>query len=196
MLEQRVIPVRRRVELEARTRVAIQAAVHAVGARRFAEPQRDDERDRRGRAGERLVERAAGLAQREVECRALHAPAAVVAVDLEVGSAGREQVDLVEMAREGVEGPGAGQRQHRPVVLLSRLRLGVVDDVLAQALVAGAVQVKDRRAALELLAEAPAEALQLVVLDLEGKVCDALVGAHPAPQCTHSRRPASHHVAS
>jgi hypothetical protein len=73
---------------------------------------------------------------------------------------------------------------------------GLVDDVLTDALVAGAVQVEDRRAALELLAEAPAEGLQLVALDLEGKVGDALVGAHPAAECTHRRRPASHHVAS
>jgi hypothetical protein len=147
-------------------------------------------------APQHLVERAPGLAQREVERRALHAPAAVVAEDLEVGSAGREQVDFVEMARERVERPGAGELQDRPEILLGALRLRVVDDVLALALVAGAVQVEDRRAALERLAEAPAEALQLIALDLQGKVRDALVGAHPAPQCTHHRRPASHHVPS
>jgi hypothetical protein len=71
-----------------------------------------------------------------------------------------------------------------------------VADVLAQPLVAAAAQVEDRRAALELLAPAPRQALQLVALDLEGKVGDALVGAHPAPQCTHRRRPDRDHVAS
>jgi hypothetical protein len=61
---------------------------------------------------------------------------------------------------------------------------------------AGAVQMEDRRAALELLAEAPAEARQLVALDLEGKVRNALVSGHSAPQCTRSRRRASDYVAS
>jgi hypothetical protein len=71
-----------------------------------------------------------------------------------------------------------------------------VADVLAQSLLAAAAEMEDRRAALELLAPAPAEALQLVALDLEGEVGDAIVGAHPAGQCTHRRRPARDHVAS
>jgi hypothetical protein len=55
----------------------------------------------------------------------------------------------------------------------------VVDDVLAQTLVTAALHVDDRREAVEFRSlGVELEPLELVALDLEGKVLDLVVAAH------------------
>ena len=64
------------------------------------------------------------------------------------------------MLREAVEGPVAGQRQHRAVLLLGELR-AVVRDVLAGALLAAAAQadqVVRRSKPLDTVRESPSSA--------------------------------------
>ena len=65
-------------------------------------------------------------------------------------SARGEEVEAADVLGELAEGPLAGQRERRAAVLLLAVLLGVVGDVLAQALLAGPAQVERRRAAEEL----------------------------------------------
>ena len=86
------------------------------------------------------------------------------------------------MAREAVQRPLAGQREHRPGLLLGALEVGVVDDVLADPLLAGALQVHDRRGTLELGRDGPAAALEAVALDREREIGEGVVERHEAGQ--------------
>jgi hypothetical protein len=148
--QQPVVPGRRRVELEARAGIRREAPRHGLGARRLTEPQRDDEVDRPRLAPEQVGERAAGLAQREVGGGRLERPAAVLDEGGHAGIGAVEEVEAVEMARERVDRPAAGERQHRAGVLLGLLQLGRVDDVLAEALLTAALEVDRRGQAVDL----------------------------------------------
>ena len=67
-----------------------------------------------------------------------------------LGRAGGEEVELADVAGELPERPLAGERERRAAGQLLALLVGVVGDVLAQALLAGAAQVVRRRDAREL----------------------------------------------
>ena len=124
------------------------------------------------------MQRLAGLAQREVERRGLVGPDAVELRHLaRWGASGKrssvarcsENERIVQSPASASVGPG----------LLGDLVVdGVVDDVLAEALLAGAVQVDDRRLALEVAGDVLHEPLELVALDGDGQVGDEVVGAH------------------
>jgi hypothetical protein len=60
---------------------------------------------------------------------------------------------------------------------------GVVDDVLADALLAAAAQPNDRRLAREVRRDVANQAVELVGLDGQGKVREALVGAQRVSAC-------------
>src|SRR5439155_18555337 len=141
------------VELEAQARVELEPAVHDAGGRRVAEAGRDDELDGLWVTAEVGGEGRAGLAQREVERRALIGPATVRLRDL-------------QRVREALERPGAGERQHRPGRLLAIVGLGVPGDVLAEPLLPTAAQPNDGCYAREPARNALLEPLELVALDL------------------------------
>ena len=105
------------------------------------------------------MQRLAGLAQREVERGAVERPAAVEARDLAALGLDREQVEAVDQLAELAQRVAPRQVEHRPGLLEGDVVLGVVDDVLADALGAGAVEVDDGgeplKAARDLLAAAP-----------------------------------------
>ncbi len=82
------------------------------------------------------------------------------------------------MLGERCDRPVAGERQGRAGVLGDLVVDGVVDDVLADALVAGALQVDDRGLALEVARDVLHEPLERVALDAYGQIGDELIGAH------------------
>ena len=189
-VDERVVPRRRRVELELHERVRGDAPRHRLEARRLAQPERDDERDRLRRPPERRRERRPRLAQREVGGGRLDRPAPVLAEGGHRRLGAVEEVDPVEVAGEGVERPLARERQHRTGLLLGGLLLRVVGHVLAEALLTGASQMERGRAAVE-LPDLPPAALELVGVDGQRKVGESVIGGHgrrnlPMP----SRRPA------
>ena len=149
-VDQRLVPVRGAVELELQPRVLLEPPADEVEVGRAADPQRGDEVDRRLLAAERLRQRLAGLAQAEVERGALDRPAAVVAEGRHPRLARREQLELADVLAERRERPRAGQRQVGAARLLRALVLGAVGDVLAEALLAGALEVEGGGDALEL----------------------------------------------
>ena len=117
LLDQLVRPVGRRVELEPRRRDsarARRAGAPSSRARRGASRRRTSAA---GRAADRVSERAACLAEREVEGGALERPAAVVEVRVLLGLVVEER-QRREVLRERVERPLAAQRQHGPERLL------------------------------------------------------------------------------
>ena len=145
------------VELEAQPRVDLEPARDRLEARRVAEPHRDDEADRPRLAPEHVV-RASGRpgAARGPAPRS-RPPSG--------GSGGRracagrrpgKRSSSPSGAQNDVERPVAGERQRRPARLLRALVLRVVGDVLAEALLAGAVEVERRGEALELRRDAGA----------------------------------------
>src|SRR5215211_1808873 len=124
----------------------LEPATDEAHVRRLAEAKRDHERQRRGLAAERVRERQAGLAERQVECSALVRPATVVAVD---GEGGRP---VEELERTDVLGVGV---ERLPIALGGDtagivVRLRGVRHVLADPLVSPAGQPDDRRHATEL----------------------------------------------
>ena len=149
-LDQGVVPVGRGVELEAQVRVAGEAAGDRVDRRRVAHARGDDERHRAQLAAERVGQRAAGLAQREVERRALERPSG--------GSCGRPRGRArrpgTGRARRGareklskVHSPASGRTG--PWSCWASWSVGLVGDVLAEALLAAALQADHRGEALE-----------------------------------------------
>jgi len=82
---------------------------------------------------------------------------------------------------EGAERPLAGERQLGAALLRDPVLVGLVRDVLARALLAGSLEADDRREPLEAARDGPGQAVELVALDLQRQVDDAVVGAH-APQ--------------
>ena len=73
----------------------------------------------------------------------------------------------------------AGERERRAVLLERPLGLAVVGDVLADALVAAAFEVDDRREPREIVRGLHLEPLEPVDVDLERQVADAVVECHP-----------------
>ena len=144
-------------------------------------PRGDDERDRlrrRGRAAS-CSERA-GLAQREVERGGLEAPSG--------GSCGRRACSGVQPGNRSsaaeVLGEASRTSTRRRAAAPGRRSCwascasGVVGDVLAEALLAAALQADHRGHALEAGRDGPGEALERVAVDRQRQVGDALVGAH------------------
>ena len=177
-----VVPVGRRVELEAQVGIGGEPARDGLKARGVAEPERHNERDRVRLAAQHVGQRAPGLAQREVGRGGLERPAPVGWKGGEPDLRPTEEIKLAQMAREAVERPFAGQRERRPGLLLGALEVGVVDDVLADPLLAGALQVHDRRGTLELGRDGPAAALEAVALDREREIGEGVVERHEAGQ--------------
>src|SRR5205823_8649455 len=89
LLHERAIPVGAGIELELERRVELEIRLDLRA-------RRDDEANRLVRPSDRLAERHAALAQREIERGALECPAPEVA-----------QLELVEPPREVVERPRA-----------------------------------------------------------------------------------------
>ena len=71
-----------------------------------------------------------------------------------------------------------GERERRAAGQLLALLVGVVGDVLAQALLAGAAQVVRRRDARELGSDGAIAAFERVLLDGERQLGDAFEGGH------------------
>ncbi len=80
--------------------------------------------------------------------------------------------------------PRARERQVGPSFLKPVVLLAVVRDVLADALLAGAVKVDDRRLAEEVRARLQRQQLELVSLDGEREVADCVVQAHRPANAT------------
>ncbi len=159
--DQLVGPVARRIELEAQVLVELEPAVDLRGARRVAQAGRDHEGDRLGLTSDELGERDICLAQREVERRALVGPAAM-------------RVGHVEHVRVALERPRARERKDRASRLFLVVVLGVPGDVLSDALLAAGPKVHDGRDASEPARDRPLQPLELVRVDFERKLCEAL----------------------
>ena len=131
-----------------------------------------------GGAPDDLVQRPPGLPQREVQRRGVERPAAVEARDLAAHRLGGEEVERVDALAEVAERRLAGERSDRPGRLQHVVVLGVVDDVLADALLAAALQVDDGRLAREAAGDVAHQALERVRLDGQRKVGEQVVGPH------------------
>ena len=127
--------------------------------------RRDDETERLHRLAERLGQRQAGLAQREIERRGLERPPAVL------GLPGLQE-------RERVERVLSGERQLASPRLEPLLGYGVVVDLLAAAPHTAAPQDDDRALEREVRRNFLLERAELVVVDLERQVFDGIVGRH------------------
>jgi hypothetical protein len=90
----------------------------------------------------------------------------------------REEGEALEELREAVHRVAARQRKRRALGLERVVVLAGIRDVLADALVAAAAQVEHGRLADELRRGPRLEALELVGLDLEREVANAVVGRH------------------
>jgi hypothetical protein len=112
------------------------------------------------------VQRAAGLAQREVERRRLERPLAQAQRHLPLRRL-RPQLERGEMIAEVGQRPLALERQGRPGLVQRGAVLAQHRDVLAQPLGAGADEPHVRRDALELVGEHGVQALVLARLDDE-----------------------------
>ena len=95
-----------------------------------------------------------------------------------------EERHRLEVLREAVDRPDARKWEHRAALLLRLMQRRVVDDVLADALLVPAVEDDDGRLAQEVCTRLHLEPLQLVPVDLEAEVLDALVQAHRAANAT------------
>src|SRR5689334_10886570 len=115
------------------------------------------------------MQRPAGLCQREVKRRAVKRPAAVEAGNVCLGLYG-EQVERVDQLAELDEREASREVVDGTRLLQCQLVLVLVDDVLADALDAAAVEVDDRRQSLEAARDLRLQALQGVAVDLERKV--------------------------
>ncbi len=83
-----------------------------------------------------------------------------------------------------MERPLAGEGKRRSALLQPVVLGGVVGDVLADSLLAGAVEVHDGRLAQELGAGLQLQALERVPVDAERKVANGVVEAHRAANAT------------
>src|SRR6185437_13709628 len=140
------------------------------------EAHRADELDRPWLAAQRLGDADARLAQRQVERRRLEGPAAVAARDVAL-RLGREGVDLADEVAELAQRGVAGQVERRAGVLQGDVVDGVVGDVLAEPVLAGAPEVDDGREAFE-AGGLVFEGLELVALDLQGEIRQQVEGRH------------------
>ena len=161
--DQLLVPGRRGVELEAQARRDPQALAQRLERRRLAQAQRGDEAHRLALAPERRVQRRAGLAQREVERGRVERPVAVQArLRRSVGSGKRSSERRCSAKDASVQSPAQRPRA-RAGALQRLLVLGVVGDVLAEALLARAVQADDGGLAHELARQGDLVAFELVV---------------------------------
>jgi len=172
-----VRPVGPCVELEAQRGVEAEEGAEPFRRGWVAEPSGRDERDGLRLTAHRTAERDARLAQREIERGALERPAAVVDVHLALGRL-REERQRLEVVREGVDRPVAGEWQHRAARLLCLLLAGVVRDVLSQPFLACAGEPDHGRLARERGPDDVLVPLELVALDRERKVADGVVEGH------------------
>jgi hypothetical protein len=123
------------------------------------------------------VKRHAALAQRQVERRRLVGPATVVAGGVPHRGRPGEQVELAEQLAQPAERAGAREVEDGSGVAVGDVVEDVVHDVLPQPLLPVSAQVDDRRGPGELAVIAVA-VLELVGLDPDRKVGDAVVRAH------------------
>ena len=123
------------------------------------------------------MQRLAGLTQREVERGRLERPHAIELRDLALWRLG-EQLERRDVLGERADRPVADERQRRSRLLQDLLVDGVVDDVLAEALLTSALEVEDRRLALEVAGHGLDQCFELVALDPNRQICDQVVGAH------------------
>ena len=82
------------------------------------------------------------------------------------------------MLGEGAERPVAGERERGPAALLLAVLVGIVGDVLAEALLAGAVEVVGRGQAHELRGDLALARLERVAVDRQRQVGDQVESAH------------------
>src|SRR5205823_679132 len=160
---------------------------------------RDDEAQLLRRASDRLAERQPRLAERQVECRRLDSPAAVLALS---GLEQRERLERVlagerQLALVGLEGPlrvrvvvdllaapllaapvQDDERQLALVGLEGPLRVRVVVDLLAAPLLAAPVQDDDRALQGELPRDLALQRLEIVAVDVQRQMADGVVEAH------------------
>ena len=179
-------PGRHRVELEAHAGGAGQPPPQRLDRRLLAQAQRVDEAHRPRLPAEHLVQRAAGLAQREVERRRLERPPAKAQRRLPLGRRG-PQLERREVLAEARQRPFPLERQRRPGLVQRGAVLAEHGHVLAQPLGAGADQPHVRRDAVELVGEHGVQALVLARLDHERQPRD------PRPQrlAPHRAAPAA-----
>ncbi len=175
--EDRVRPVRTGVELEAKFRVAREKGLDPCRRRRISEPAGGDEPDRSRVTSDDVAEGAARLTEREVEGGTLERPAPVVDVRVHLGRS-LEERQRVEVAREAVDGPLAGEGQHGPARLLGVLLAPVIGHVLAEPFLAGADEADLGRLARELGRDDVRVTLQVVPVDRERERADRVVEAH------------------
>jgi hypothetical protein len=119
------------------------------------------------------VQRPPRLSQREVERGRLEPPAA-------------ELRQALEQRRERLERVLADEPGRRAGGLEPRLVLRVVENVLAEPLVAGPLQVDDRPADQELLRDAELEPLEGAALDGERQIGEQREGGYFAPRTSAS----------
>ena len=127
--------------------------------------RRDDEAHGPLLAADRLAERRARLSEREVERGRLERPAPVVGLPR-----------LQQRVR--VERVLADERELGGPLLKLLLHVGVVVDVLATSLLAGAAQHDDGATQRELARDLARERLERVALDRERQVLDGVVRGH------------------
>ena len=101
------------------------------------------------------------MAERQVERGALVGPAP-------------PRVFHLQRIRERFQRPRARQRQHCTGRLLAVVVLGVPGDILAEPLLPAAAEVDDGRHAREAARDRLLESLELVALDLDRKLREAL----------------------
>ena len=122
-----------------------------------------------------VVQRAASLAEREVEGRRLERPATEAQRHVPLRRL-RPQRETTEALAEAGQRPLAGERQRRPGLVQRGAVLAERRDVLAQPLRSGADEPHVRRDAVELEGEDGVQAVVLARLDDERKLRD------PRPQ--------------
>src|SRR6185312_11003232 len=108
--DQRLAPGASGVELEAQSRVGVQAPADRVHAGWLAQAQRNHEANRLRRPSERFVQRCARLAQRKVERRRLVCPYPIAPRNLALGLLW-EQVELRHALAKRAYGPAPTQWQ-------------------------------------------------------------------------------------
>ena len=133
-------------------------------------PRRGDEPDRPRLAVEHLVQGAPSLAEREVERRRLEPPAPQLR-------------QTFEECRERLERVLAHEPGRRTGGLEPSLVIRVVDDVLAEPLLAPTFEVNQRPADQELLGDGELEPFELAALDNQWQSREKLPGGH-APACS------------
>src|SRR5438445_7164190 len=153
-------------------------AQEALDPRRIAEPERDDERDRLRPATEGLGQRPAGLAEREVESRALEGPAAVVTRRRHPGLGGGKEVDRADDPRERIHRVSTVECVDGSGLLEALVVVGTVGDVLADTGLPRSVQRHDRRPPREVARHVALETGEVVRLDLEPEPGEEVESAH------------------